>query len=301
PDKGSRADHRLMLIEAIIVAGDRARANISLRTHMGVTDIGEVINLRTRLNARLLHLYEIADLGLFQHLRARAKPRIGTNLGTCRDGCLLEMAKGVDRGSLSHAYARTEPDIWLDDRVGANLRIMRQEHRFGRNHSDAFQHQVAAATSLPYAFRLSKFGAVVHAKRILERRLYRADRKTILDRDLDDLRQVIFALRVVVADPVEQRQRMLTGNCHDAAIAEANAALFLGTILILADRHQRPIRFDQATVARRIFDTEAHHSNRCAFRQHFAHGNKGRRVDQRRIAEHDQHVVIAAGNRPSRG
>src|SRR5579885_302317 len=46
-DEGLRGDRRLVLLLAVVVAGDRARADVDVLGDLGVADVGEVVDLRT--------------------------------------------------------------------------------------------------------------------------------------------------------------------------------------------------------------------------------------------------------------
>src|SRR5690606_24526680 len=71
-DERARADDGRVLLLAIIVAGDGARADVGARADLGVAKIGQVAGLGARAEARVLDLDEVADLGALAKLRARA-------------------------------------------------------------------------------------------------------------------------------------------------------------------------------------------------------------------------------------
>ena len=112
--------------------------------------------------------------------------------------------------------------------------------------------------------------------------------------DLDDVGQIIFALGVAIADLLKQRQRMLAGNRHQAAIAEFDPLLGFRGVLVLADRDKLSILLDQPAVAGRIGRAEADDDDRGTFRELLSCGRQRVGLDQRRVAEHHQDVVIAA-------
>ncbi len=56
--------------------------------------------------------------------------------------------------------------------------------------------------------------------------------------DFDEIRQVIFALGVGIADAAQQIQRLGTVDRHQTAIAIGDLFLFLGRVLLFADRYQ---------------------------------------------------------------
>ena len=53
----------VVLLRAVVVAGDRAGADVDVRADHRVAEIGEVHRLRAGAETRLLHLDEVADLG----------------------------------------------------------------------------------------------------------------------------------------------------------------------------------------------------------------------------------------------
>src|SRR5882724_652007 len=61
-DECAGADLGLVLCEAVIVAGDGARADIGIGADMGIADIAEMVDLDAGLKRRRLGLNEIADL-----------------------------------------------------------------------------------------------------------------------------------------------------------------------------------------------------------------------------------------------
>ena len=79
-DERARADHRAIFAEAVIIAGDRARADVGLGADRGVADVGQMVDLGALADLGLLELDEIADLGPF----ARAACRGGSaRTGRC--------------------------------------------------------------------------------------------------------------------------------------------------------------------------------------------------------------------------
>ena len=60
--KAFAADVGVVLVDAVIVAGDGAGADIRLRADARVADIGEVVDLRPLLHVGVLDLDEVADM-----------------------------------------------------------------------------------------------------------------------------------------------------------------------------------------------------------------------------------------------
>src|SRR5262249_36885144 len=79
------ADHRAVLAEAVVVAGDRARTDVAVAADGRVADVREVVRLGAGADLRLLHLDEVADVdALVQdragpELRERSDDRAGAD------------------------------------------------------------------------------------------------------------------------------------------------------------------------------------------------------------------------------
>src|SRR5579871_5490382 len=93
PDECALADVGEVLVEAVIVAGDRARADIGALAHPRIAEIGEMVRLRALLDPRVLHLDEIADMDVFLDARARPEPCKRPDDRAARDLGAFEMRK----------------------------------------------------------------------------------------------------------------------------------------------------------------------------------------------------------------
>ena len=79
-DEGVLADDRSLLRLAVEVAGDRARADVGSRTHLGVADITEVSDLDVLADAGFLEFRVRADMDARLDLAAGADGRIRADL-----------------------------------------------------------------------------------------------------------------------------------------------------------------------------------------------------------------------------
>ena len=59
---------------AVVVAGDRARADVDVLTDRGIADVAQVVDLRAAADAAVLDLDEVADLDALGELRAGSEP-----------------------------------------------------------------------------------------------------------------------------------------------------------------------------------------------------------------------------------
>ena len=79
-DEGALADIGEELGIAVVIAGDRACADIGAGADAGIADIGQVVDLGALLDDRFLDLAEITDLGLFVQFGTR--PNASESSGT---------------------------------------------------------------------------------------------------------------------------------------------------------------------------------------------------------------------------
>jgi hypothetical protein len=117
----------------------------------------------------------------------------------------------------------------------------------------------------------------------------------------DGIDQIILALAVGVADPVENFQRAAAVERHHAGIAQRHLALFFCCIGVLADRHQAVALEQQPAIAGGVGGTEAEHGKGGALRQRRAQPRKCLGRNQRRVAERHQQIVGAARDRRAGG
>src|SRR6266849_8094581 len=69
-----------VLVRSVVVAHDRAGADVHVAAHLAVADVGKVIGLGTCAYATRLHLHEVADMHSLVEARAGAgtDARVGT-------------------------------------------------------------------------------------------------------------------------------------------------------------------------------------------------------------------------------
>ena len=118
--------------------------------------------------------------------------------------------------------------------------------------------------------------------------------------DIDDVDEVVFALRIVVADLAEQIEQVRRLHRHEARVAQTAGALFLVGVLVF-DHHRDPavIVSKDATVLQRVFRFEAEHDHgrRVGRVQPLDHRAHRLGAHERHIAVEDQYVAVEAGQR----
>jgi len=98
-----------MLVEAVVVAEDRAGADVGALTHAPVADIRKVVGLRPCLETGVLDLDEIADVSALADVGAGA-----------------EAGKGADPGTLADPPSGTNRALYTDLTTAASLRSSRR-------------------------------------------------------------------------------------------------------------------------------------------------------------------------------
>src|SRR6266849_7026202 len=95
-----------VLVRSVVVAHDRAGADVDVSAHLAVADVGKVIGLGTCAYATRLHLHEVADVHSFGYARARARAdaSVGADAAVRADVGVLQMAKRLDARACADRY-----------------------------------------------------------------------------------------------------------------------------------------------------------------------------------------------------
>jgi hypothetical protein len=78
-DEGIVLDDRLELVGAVVVAGDRAGADVDAAADRRVADVGQMVGLGLRGDRAVLDLDEVADMHVLGQHGARAQAGIGAD------------------------------------------------------------------------------------------------------------------------------------------------------------------------------------------------------------------------------
>ena len=173
--------------------------------------------LRALAHYGVLYLDEITDFGLFFQHRTGAQARVGANFGAARQCRAFDVAEGADPHAVGHGNPRAEHHIGLYRDIAAQLGVPGKPHGFGRDQAGAIGHRLLAAARLPAGFRFGKLGATVDPGDFIRvRRHHHRAAAAIGQRDVDHIGEVIFALRIGIADPGEQREQICRARSHQA-------------------------------------------------------------------------------------
>ena len=86
----SLADDGLVLVDAVVVAGDGASADVGAFADLRVAEIGEMAGLGAFAELRFLGFDEVADVRVLADLAAGAEVREGADLRAIGDGGILK-------------------------------------------------------------------------------------------------------------------------------------------------------------------------------------------------------------------
>src|SRR4029453_6215534 len=101
---------------AILVAGDRPRADIDVAPEDRVAHVAEMIDLAAHANAACLDFDEIADVNLVGKNRRRPYARIRPNAAFCTNRGIFDKRERSDRGAVTDEYipkhtVGADPDV----------------------------------------------------------------------------------------------------------------------------------------------------------------------------------------------
>ncbi|MNL36801.1 hypothetical protein D3C87_1589090 [compost metagenome] len=187
----------------------------------------------------------------------RTQPRKGTDNRTLGQIGPFQMRKCMNDRTRLDRHAGTENDVGFDQDILTDLRIKGKEYCLRRDHRNAVDHQFVTAALLPEPLDEGEFGAVVAAGQFLFRRIDGDGAAAERTGDLDDVSQIIFALHIAVANPIQQIQRIAAVDGHQSAVAPGDLAFLVGGILFLADRDQLAILDQKPPVTRGTVGMEA--------------------------------------------
>src|SRR6267142_5300988 len=173
-DKNFVADVRREFVEAVVVAGDRASADVCFRADFRIAEIGEVHRLGAFADSALLQLDEISDARIRFQVIVRAKARERADDDTVVEAALRHYAMRLDGyvvaqsrvgENASRSNGAAHPNFCLaeqlhagfDDSVFTRGNIRIDYHRFRQLNGHAGVHERAA---LPFAEDAVDFGEV---------------------------------------------------------------------------------------------------------------------------------------------
>ena len=201
-DEGARADLGPIFAEAVVIAGDGARADVGFRADRRVADVAQVIGL-----GALAERSPSSPRRNCRPWRPRRAPcraaaaRTGRPRSRVADGRALDMAEGADRRAVGDRRRRGRT------RRAARSCTSRPSSVSCANQTLSGSIRVAPCSSaclapaaLPVELEMGQLGAAVDAGGLERLALDRHRRAAFVLGDHDDVGKIIFARRIVVAD-----------------------------------------------------------------------------------------------------
>ena len=220
-NESAGSDSGPVLGEPVVIAGDRAGADICPSAHLGVAEIGQVIGLRPRAQLGRLQLHEIADMGGRSDHGSRPYARERPDQAVLAHRASFQVAECADRRSTRNRdagtehHVRAERDVLGKDRVGA------QEHGRRIGHGDPGLHRGFAKTLLHHRLGCRQLRAGVDPGQFLGGRLDGRHRDLLQPGQRHAIRQVILTLSVVRPHSLKPAGHVGGGGAQHAGVTEA--------------------------------------------------------------------------------
>ncbi len=266
--------------------------------HLRILDLDEVADVhavgerRVRTGARERPDVAVrADLGGLDHA-AREHLRVVANRG------VADHDVRSDAHAVAERHAAFEHHVDVDEHVAAGLERAANVYarRVGQRHAGL--HQRAGTQTPILRLHLGQLQAVVDAEHLGNgRRHQRTHGDLLLHGHLDDIGQVVLALRVRIAQLAEPLAQQLRGHRHHAGVALADRELLPVRVLLLDDLlHAAALVAHDATVAGGIgkLDSQQAHRTRPGERDQLG---ECLAADQRHVAVEDQHEMVVGDRR----
>ena len=143
------------LVEAVIIAGDGARADIGAGAHARIAQIGEMIGLGALLDRARSSLPRNCRYGRLRRSRAPGRSRAkGPMMAPDGDVRAFQMANGCGcRAPLCTVTPGPNTTKGSISTSALQHRVMGEEHRLRRGHADAVGQQRARAAAPAFAVR----------------------------------------------------------------------------------------------------------------------------------------------------
>ena len=242
-DLDAVSDPGLMLAEAVIVAGDRARPDIGLTADLGVANIGQVFGLGPLADGGFFDLNEIADLGVggqngaAPQMRKRPGRGVIAELAVTQhdreieadmiaEGTVLNIGVAVNPTVRADDGPAFDMGIRTDDRVRADGRLIAQIDRLRVLKADTGVHPLAAELFLACCFHTSELLSRIDSFDFLTvRREHGPGRESGPDGRGHDVGQIVFALGIGGLETVERGKEKVGRNAVYPGVDFPDAAL----------------------------------------------------------------------------
>ena len=244
-----------MFVGAVVVAGNRPRADIDRAAEGGVADIAQMIDLAAAADGRRFGFDEIADACAFAQHRFRTQPRERPDLRIRADLAMFQARMAVDARTagdgavIEHTAAFNinivaEADCALENHIRLNHHVApgsdRAMHVDARrvNQGNARIEQRLRLSLPPHRLRLRLLRAGIDAERFrVVSRGDGNDAPTGGDVQRDEVGQVKLAGGVIVLQLRQVTGQILAFHRHHAGVDFANGTFGIARVFFFHNRH----------------------------------------------------------------
>ena len=266
----ARADLGAVLGAAVVVGGDRARADVGAGSDLRIAHVGEVRHLGALAHVGVLHLHERPDVGAGRDLGTRAqrheradgdvvtehraeRHRLADHRVAAHDG-VDELRVGTDHGTGADHRAALEDRARQEPHVGGQLDGGVDVGAGGIDHRDARLHPSLVDTRAERGLGRRELGPVVHTERFVGIvHLDSQHRVPGVAEHTDHIGEVVLALRVLGAQPAQRRREEPAPEAVDRGVHLVDLQLRVGRVGLLDDPLDIP-RSRRARCARSRWD-----------------------------------------------
>ena len=267
PDEDPRTDDGLVFLLAVVVARNRAGADVGFRADYRVAKIRKVIGFCRLPDARLLQLDEVADMRIAPDLRpgpdvrerSQEGARFDCGIGhhsvvahthAIADGRVDDARTGVDLARGADLCRAFEKDTWIDHRVGADDDVGVDVGGGGIDQRHAGGHEFFVLLLADHGADLCKFSAAVDpANFVGTPDRPGGDRPFLFAIDRDEIGQVVLALFVGGADRIECGKERRQIERVDAGVDFVDRLLRRRGVAFLDDLRDLAVGADDSAVA----------------------------------------------------
>src|SRR4051812_2852816 len=302
-DEGAIADDGLVFVGAVVVAGDRPRADIYIASDDCIAEIAQMIRLRAFRQRCVLGFDEVAYMRMRAEYSAGAQTRVRPNSRMRPDPRTIDMTERqhlcigldvrvfehtmcADAGSMLELHCSFEDAIDVDADIRLAVQLAADIDARWIGERDAALEQAGSLLPLINALELGQLRFAVHAQNLEQLgRLPSTNRRPVGDRERHYVGQVELALRVVIADFGQPPFELGSRRSENSGVDFRNTFLRGGGIALLDDAaHFTALSYD-ASVAGWIWRRGSNQQQSVLAVQHAL---QGRRSDEWNVAVEHQ-------------
>ncbi|RMV90346.1 hypothetical protein ALP03_05866 [Pseudomonas amygdali pv. tabaci] len=296
-----------MLVGPIVIAGNRPGTYVGTCADLGIAQIGQVANLGTLAQVRILEFDKVTHMRFGAQHTARAKTCKRAGIAALAQNCAFDVAVGFDddtlaQGAVFDDAVRADDHVVLDDYLpfedhvdvdqhitaDADFAAYIESRRVTQGHTT--RHQPAGFAQLVMALQLGELFAIIgtlHFHCVV--RLLCSNNQPIIDGHGYYVCEVILALGVVVRQPPQPVSETLGRHRENASVAFGDCLLCIVRILVLDNRADTILLVaNNAAVAGRIVQSDSQQAQLLRIDE-FEQTRKRLHFNQRHIAVKNQH------------